>query len=930
MASIDYGVGDAGFDTYQEEGVEEEELSIDETLSLDRIRRYSRSDLVLHRLHIAKDIIEAIRQLNDSDREGVLSVIHDLHTDPEAIIRKTLVMNMAGIAKYYGVELGEVSVVRERIIPILNIFLQDVSEEVRMATHNAWIESLRLLERSEVKNVAVPMLTKLAHDQLEEDFRIEALQLIAQTASLLEVTVVQEDFPAIFTELAGDSSLRVRKACVSNLPDVCRVVGPEKAASDFLPLYLGLVHDEIWGVRKACAEALMAISQCVDPVVREEKLTEVFEKLAEDQSRWVRSAAYQYLGSFVSTFGQPDAVQTYEEWRKKWRAHVMAVTEAQDQGITSARGTPAKPVTGEGSDVSPVATEYSLNYWKTPVPALPEDDGKETGATSAADSMEVDNGNAPPTDGDKGYASADDSVTQSAGGNSEDPDSRATGDAPQDKSLVEDEGAGRGNVQKASVGNDLDPTIVAPPLDIGHVHRVPQRLLDRYAGVINLHGRQADSDAAYNCAYNLPAVIMTMGPSSWEFLGSIYITLARDHMQWKVRRTLACSIHDVAAILGTEIAERDLIPVFNTFIKDLDEVKVGAINHMAEFLEMLTPEKRQEYLPTLKELQEGENRHNWRFRKMLSEQLIQLHGLFTAQDVLTYIAPVAFHMANDSVHCVRRVANQALGLIYTKLLRCSQATGNTEQANEFSRRILDQFASGQSYKDRQNYLNIAAELIPHAQPEHFIQHHLKHVLKLASDPVINVRITSGRVLREVVMNTDYLANRAEELGINAALKKLRDDEDIDVAQMAGSTRSERIVRRSVCENNPDRSKSEAAAARVEQELGSNPHSPAAVSPSAPSGEIVMDSSVVSAENPSNLIAERGQLEEGIAEEGHDTSGSDDDDLEDDSMSPGPPQAPVADSSTAMDIASPAAPPQETIASTSEDDENEKQINGLIS
>ena len=64
-----------------------------------------------------------------------------------------------------------------------------------------------------------------------------------------------------------------------------------------------------------------------------------------------------------------------------------------------------------------------------------------------------------------------------------------------------------------------------------------------------------------------------------EFLNKIetpviretYETLAND-MQWKVRRTVASSIHELGVILGEEIAAEDLVPIFDGFIKDLDEV----------------------------------------------------------------------------------------------------------------------------------------------------------------------------------------------------------------------------------------------------------------------------------------------------------------------------------------------------------------------
>ena len=62
-----------------------------------------------------------------------------------------------------------------------------------------------------------------------------------------------------------------------------------------------------------------------------------------------------------------------------------------------------------------------------------------------------------------------------------------------------------------------------------------------------------------------------MSPKLFWNVKETYESLAND-MQWKVRRTLANSIHELAVILGPEVASQDLVPIFNGFIKDLDEV----------------------------------------------------------------------------------------------------------------------------------------------------------------------------------------------------------------------------------------------------------------------------------------------------------------------------------------------------------------------
>lgn len=57
-------------------------------------------------------------------------------------------------------------------------------------------------------------------------------------------------------------------------------------------------------------------------------------------------------------------------------------------------------------------------------------------------------------------------------------------------------------------------------------------------------------------------------------------------MMWKVRRTVASSMHQLAVILGPEITSKDLLPVFSRFIKDVDEVRIGILQHLSEFLKV--------------------------------------------------------------------------------------------------------------------------------------------------------------------------------------------------------------------------------------------------------------------------------------------------------------------------------------------------------
>lgn len=70
-----------------------------------------------------------------------------------------------------------------------------------------------------------------------------------------------------------------------------------------------------------------------------------------------------------------------------------------------------------------------------------------------------------------------------------------------------------------------------------------------------------ESEIPYQCAYNFPAVLFTMGSESWPKLKQLYLNLTKDG-RYKVRRTLAFSLHEIAKILGAEKTEKELIGVF--------------------------------------------------------------------------------------------------------------------------------------------------------------------------------------------------------------------------------------------------------------------------------------------------------------------------------------------------------------------------------
>lgn len=124
-------------------------------------------------------------------------------------------------------------------------------------------------------------------------------------------------------------------------------------------------------------------------------------------------------------------------------------------------------------------------------------------------------------------------------------------------------------------------------------------LIDSYISMLEQNKSSApDNEVPYHCAYNFPAVLLTLGKKYWPKLSPLFDTLVKDS-RWKVRRTLSFSLHEVAKILGPDLAEKELLNVMFNFLKDIAEVREGASLGLPKFIEVLHPADRETLIEKL-------------------------------------------------------------------------------------------------------------------------------------------------------------------------------------------------------------------------------------------------------------------------------------------------------------------------------------------
>jgi len=312
---------------------------------------------------------------------------------------------------------------------------------------------------------------------------------------------------------------------------------------------------------------------------------------------------------------------------------------------------------------------------------------------------------------------------------------------------------------------------------------VPQLLIDHYVSMIDPSRAQTvDNDIARHCAFSLPAVALTLGRTNWPLLKETYESLAND-MQWKVRRTLASSIHELGVILGEDVASTDLVPIFNGFIKDLDEVRIGVLKHLADFLKLLGEEERNSYLPRLEEFLKMDNERNWRFRLELTEQLGILVPIFSADQLTEHLAPIAITLVQDKVAAVRKAATQVLSVMLGSL----QSAGELELCRNTVASLVSCLANSSHWTRRQTYAQLVGQLVATLPWQEVSAHLLPHLLNLSEDRVPNVRLQVANVIGHVLSEEWYADTSCpEHERLTSSLTQLAADKDADVREAACS------------------------------------------------------------------------------------------------------------------------------------------------
>jgi len=284
-----------------------------------------------------------------------------------------------------------------------------------------------------------------------------------------------------------------------------------------------------------------------------------------------------------------------------------------------------------------------------------------------------------------------------------------------------------------------------------------------------------DYDNHLFCAFNFPAVLLTIGAIRWPELSETYQKLA-NNQQKKVRKSIASSLHIIAGMVGEKISGEILAPIFEDYLRDFEEIKLQIIKNFAKFLKLLPSGKRKNYLYLLDEIQNTSG--NWRFRNIIGKQIGDIAQVIDAQTTFTEIVPYFLALIQDPVAKIRETTWPQI----TKILDSLKPL--PAKKKELIEK-LSLFGNSDSFQHRIIFVKICGASSNHVDKDLFQNFFISKLLLLFKDKVPNIRIAVARSLQQILKNQSY----SSDTRLIGALNTLKSDKDPEVIAIAKGTPS---------------------------------------------------------------------------------------------------------------------------------------------
>ena len=170
----------------------------------------------------------------------------------------------------------------------------------------------------------------------------------------------------------------------------------------------------------------------------------------------------------------------------------------------------------------------------------------------------------------------------------------------------------------------------------------------------NLWNPRWDNERAIITAYNLPGVVLSLGPEGWPRLRALHCQLAQNVNIPQPRYLIASSIHDIAKMVGSSSTATDLFPIFLSLTKDEDsEISLRAFERFTDFVQCLPKQSMLEASHLLLDTWSATPRKNWRLREILAESMSCLTSHLDTVEIQQPFLQLLQKVLQDEITAIR-------------------------------------------------------------------------------------------------------------------------------------------------------------------------------------------------------------------------------------------------------------------------------------
>jgi serine/threonine-protein phosphatase 4 regulatory subunit 4 len=252
------------------------------------------------------------------------------------------------------------------------------------------------------------------------------------------------------------------------------------------------------------------------------------------------------------------------------------------------------------------------------------------------------------------------------------------------------------------------------------------------------------SDSRRECAYNFPAMVIFVGPSSFvESLYSTFAGLAADPVA-KVRKTLASSLHELAKLVGTSF-NTTKVQIVRLFHDDSVDVLDAMITNMVHVIDALARfgvlqfgqggQFSADLSAALLHCEATVDRtRNWRLQADCLEKFSCLANCISPVTIQTRFIPLLFDRMKNTRTLPCKIAAARTLLVILRF------TVKSDDRTHIHFRIQEELAGANSCHIRMLYLRLCEMAMALFSKEYFKQQFFGDLISLSVDLVANVRL----------------------------------------------------------------------------------------------------------------------------------------------------------------------------------------------